>query len=695
MTQRLFPDLFCMNDFFRIASFVLISLTTVMHAEEPLRTLAEVQALPDDVAKKNLPVELEAVVLYADPNRGDTVIDDGTSSCFIFVPNPGNDPPGKERPKVGNRVFFRGISQSRGITPHVEARSWEILGQGSIPTPRQLLADEIFSSSNDADWIEVPAVVIGVESGGIAYTLVVEVYGHIFKADVPHTPDAPQRAAALMQRPATMRAIFATVYNNQRQTVGRHFFVPSFDAIEPRSQDITDGPAAKPTRVIDLLGRDTSTTDLVSMEGIVTQEDEKGFYLRDDSGSTRVQFIMTEPLPAGTHVKVEGFGAIAPFRPVLRATKVSRLGTEKPPTPKPMNFSYVDDSSQQMELVKLDATLLGTRVMQDEIILQCQSDDTVFEAFLPFDPETPAPFLKGDILRLVGICEFTTTHPLPRPEWVNGFRIRLADTNAVSLLNRAPWWTTTRLLIALGMMTGLAALGALSTLFFRRVVQKQARFIGEKMSDEAVLDERDRMARDLHDTLEQQLVGVALQLDGIDKIAQSDPSQISARISLARRMIRHTRVEARRSVWDLRSLVLEEHGLVAALRSMVKGATLEEGPNISLEVTEPIPSLPSGTDFHLLRIAQEALANAIKHAQAKNIAISLRELGPSLVLRIQDDGIGFAVKSQDTLMTAHFGMLGMQNRVEKIGAILHICSSPGEGCQVTVTLKHSPSHEKP
>jgi signal transduction histidine kinase len=338
-----------------------------------------------------------------------------------------------------------------------------------------------------------------------------------------------------------------------------------------------------------------------------------------------------------------------------------------------------------MELVKLDATLLGTRVMQDEIILQCQAEDTVFEAFLPFNPDAPTPFLKGDILRLVGICEFTTTHPLPRPEWVNGFRIRLADTNAVSLLHRAPWWTTTRLLIALGMMTGLAALGALSTLFFRRVVQKQARFIGEKMSDEAVLDERDRMARDLHDTLEQQLVG----------IAQSDPSQISARISLARRMIRHTRVEARRSVWDLRSLVLEEHGLAAALRSMVKGATLEEGPNISLDIDEPIRSLPSGTDFHLLRIAQEALTNAMKHAHAKNIIISLRDLGPSLVLRIQDDGIGFATKSQDTLMTAHFGILGIQNRVEKIGAELDICSSPGEGCQVTVTLNHSVSHEKP
>jgi signal transduction histidine kinase len=141
--------------------------------------------------------------------------------------------------------------------------------------------------------------------------------------------------------------------------------------------------------------------------------------------------------------------------------------------------------------------------------------------------------------------------------------------------------------------------------------------------------------------------------------------------------------------------VLEEHGLAAALQSMVQGALLDEGPKIMLEIAETVPSLPSGTDFHLLRIAQEALANAMKHAQAKNIVISLRDLDSSLVLSIQDDGIGFASKSQDTLMTAHFGMLGMQNRVEKIGASLDIYSSPGNGCQVTIKLPLKNPNESP
>ena len=355
-----------------------------------------------------------------------------------------------------------------------------------------------------------------------------------------------------------------------------------------------------------------------------------------------------------------------------------------------MNFQSMDKSLLQMELVSTEADFLGSRSIQDETLLQCRTDGTVFEAILPHGTAPQSDFIPGDRLKLTGICELTTTHPLPRPEWVNGFRLRLADSSAVTLLHRAPWWTTGRLFAALGAMTGLAALGTLGTLFFRRVVRKQARVIGEKMSDEAVFGERDRMARDLHDTLEQQLAGVALQLDGLDKSAKSDPTQIASRLGLARRMLRHTRVEARRSVWDLRSKVLELQGLGTALRSMASGASSEEGPTVTLDIGELSRPLPPGADFHLLRIAQEALANAIKHAAAREVRIALHESPEAFTLTIRDDGCGFVPAPPDAPVTSHFGLLGMQERVEKIGAALEINSAPGRGCTITVTLPHPP-----
>jgi len=668
-------------------AILCLLLNLLPHAgAEPLRTITEIQALSDGDAKSHLPVQIEAVVIYADPSKGDTVIHDGTAACFIFVPLHLAQPTGTaSRPMIGDRVMFDGFTKLTGVTPHIEARSWEILGRGEIPEPRRLAAEDIYSPRNDAAWIEVPAVVIGVESGGLAYTLAVEVFGQTFKADIPNSPDAPRRAAALMQRPARMRAIFGTVYNPQRQMIGRHFFVPSFDDIRPDAPAV-EGANVPLVTVLQLLSRNFSPTDRVRVEGVITQDDATGFQLRDASASARIQAVMTERLPPGTRVSVEGYGVIAPFRPLLRASKVTRIADGPPPEPLEMIPPSEDSSLLQMELVKLEAAFLGSRSFQDETIFQCRANGTVFEAIMP-RTDAPAPeFVPGDRLQLTGICELTTTHPLPRPEWINGFRIRLADSSGVTLLSRAPWWTTGRLFAALGAMTGLALLGTLGTLFFGRAVRKQARLIGEKIGYEAVSDERDRMARDLHDTLEQQLAGVALQLDGLDKVAKADPSQISTRLGLARRMLRHTRVEARRSVWDLRSKVLEIQGLGTALRSMAVGASSEDGPTVSLEIGELFRPLPNGSDFHLLRIAQEALANAMKHSAARAVIISLHETADAVVLSIRDDGRGFTPAPPHAPVTSHFGILGMHERAEKINATINIQSSPGQGCTITVTL---------
>lgn len=679
----------------RAAALALACLclaSTRLSASGPITSLAEVRALSDEAALAGQSVRVEAVVLYADPVMGSTIIHDGTAACYNGVYFDAADPP--SRPKTGDRVRFEATTKLLGVTPHIHSEHWTVLGRGEIPEPHQLRADEIYLPRFDVAWIEVPAVVTGAETGGIAFTLAVEVFGQTFKADVPHSPDAAEKAAALMQRPVRMRAILGTVYNPHRQMIGRHFYVPSFDDIRPTAP-AADEAAVPLLTVLELLSRKFSPNDLVRVEGVVTQDDVKGFHLRDGSGSARVQAVMSGRLPPGTRVSIEGYGAIAPFRPLLRATKVTRLASGPPPEPRamdsPSNFQSTDHSLLQMELVRLDADFLGSRRIQDETILQCRANGLVFEAILPNGTSQQPDFIPGDRLQLTGICELTTTHPMPRPEWVDGFRIRLADSSAVTLLHRAPWWTIGRLYAALGAMSGLALLSTLGTLFFRRVVHKQARVIGEKLGDEAVSDERDRMARDLHDTLEQQLAGVALQLDGLAKVAQADPAQISSRLGLARRMLRHTRVEARRSVWDLRSKVLELQGLGTALRSMAAGASSDEGPNVVLEIGELTRPLPNGSDFHLLRIAQEALANAIKHAAARELLISLQETPNAVVLTVRDDGHGFVPAPPDAPVTSHFGMLGMYERVEKIGASLDIQSSPGHGCTVTVTLPNPPN----
>ena len=111
-------------------------------AAEPLRTLREIQALPDDEARGGRRVSVEAVLLYVDPSRGDSIIYDGTAACYNFL---NFSAAGRaSHPGIGDRVRFDGFTVLTGFTPHMESRAWTILGRGEIPEPYRLTADEIY-----------------------------------------------------------------------------------------------------------------------------------------------------------------------------------------------------------------------------------------------------------------------------------------------------------------------------------------------------------------------------------------------------------------------------------------------------------------------------------------------------------------------------------------------------------------------
>jgi signal transduction histidine kinase len=653
-----------------------------LNGAELLRSLSSLRNLSEDLAQQEIPIQVEATVLYADSSGFDMIVHDGAVACYCSTNL--RDAAVENRPRIGDRIWLEGNSNIYGFLPHIQTRQWKILGHHEIPSPYPISAEEIFLPRFDTTWVEVPAVVVGVETGGLAYTVVVEVFGQTFKVDTPKSEDSSARAAALMQRPVMMRGILATIFNRHRQLTGRHFFVPSFDCFTPTAPAV-DAAKARHLHVNELLRSSSSPHDLVRLEGVITQHDAKGFYLKDATGSAFVQGVKSDDLPVGTRVSVEGYGAIAPFRPMLRAIQVSELDRGLPSIPMKMNFQAEDASLYQMELVAVEAEFWGSRTMSHETILQCSSQGIVFDALLP-DGASMADLVVGDRLLLTGICELTTTHPMPRPEWVNGFRIRLADARAVQVLHRAPWWTTGRLLMALGAMTGLAMLGAFGTLFFRRVVHQQAMIIGEKLSSEAVSEERDRMARDLHDTLEQQLTGVSMQLESIVQSPHAKSSAVTERLALATRMLEHSRQEARRSVWDLRNRLLETHGLAAALKSLAASAAIDGGPVVTARVMGDAMPMTTTCEYQLLRMAQEALANALKHARAKHIEIVLEFFADRCCLLVRDDGVGFDPQLITSSPVPHFGWIGMRERADKIAANLQIISSPDHGCTVCIEL---------
>jgi signal transduction histidine kinase len=222
-------------------------------------------------------------------------------------------------------------------------------------------------------------------------------------------------------------------------------------------------------------------------------------------------------------------------------------------------------------------------------------------------------------------------------------------------------------------------LGALWAAWRLRLRALSARF-------RLVLDERARLARELHDTLAQDFVGLSTLLDAVSMRLAGDPAEAGKNLDLARKMVRHSLTEARRSVMDLRAAVLQGQSLSEALESAAPLWTAGSDLRVEVEVAGDSGGLPEENEQHLLRIAQEALHNAARHSGGKSAQVKLEYGLREVVLTIRDDGSGFDPQRALEPAAGHFGILGMRERVERIGGAFHLESAPGHGTLIEVRV---------
>jgi signal transduction histidine kinase len=196
-----------------------------------------------------------------------------------------------------------------------------------------------------------------------------------------------------------------------------------------------------------------------------------------------------------------------------------------------------------------------------------------------------------------------------------------------------------------------------------------------------VLDERQRMAREIHDTLAQGLVGIITQLEAA---AQNDAERhTEAAIALARESL----AEARRSVQALQPVSLERAQLAQALTDAANTWSSRTGVDAHVTATgHPTPMRPE-LELALLRTAQEALANVAKHAHAKSVALTLSYMGDQVSLDIRDDGIGLTEPAPRAPKDGGgFGLTAMRQRVEGLAGTLEIESEPGNGTTIAACI---------
>jgi PAS domain S-box-containing protein len=200
----------------------------------------------------------------------------------------------------------------------------------------------------------------------------------------------------------------------------------------------------------------------------------------------------------------------------------------------------------------------------------------------------------------------------------------------------------------------------------------------------SILEERNRMAREIHDTLAQAFTGILIQVDAATQVLTDDVEATQAHLDTIEELARTGLSEARRSVTALRPQLLEEGDLSSALERLVNQMRVATNTNLIYSIQGVAYSLPAEVENNLLRIGQEALTNAIKYANANEIRIELVYDNAQCRLQVKDDGQGFGVVGVP--MSGGFGLLGMSERAERIGAQLAIESQPGQGTEIIVIV---------
>ncbi len=217
---------------------------------------------------------------------------------------------------------------------------------------------------------------------------------------------------------------------------------------------------------------------------------------------------------------------------------------------------------------------------------------------------------------------------------------------------------------------------------------RQLRHYAATLEQLAVTQERNRMSRELHDTLAHTLSGLAVQLEATRSLWHSAPERSYAMLEDSLLATRDGLTESRKAIQSLRASPLEDLGVTLALRNLAESAASRTGATLECEMPAKLEKLAPDIEQCLFRVAQEALENIVRHAEAQHISVRLAREGACLVLNVSDDGHGFDPAQVDS--EKHLGLRGLRERVAMFSGELQIRSQPGRGTTIRLIWEQVP-----
>ena len=308
---------------------------------------------------------------------------------------------------------------------------------------------------------------------------------------------------------------------------------------------------------------------------------------------------------------------------------------------------------------------------------------------------TSAPHALDDIkvgctIEATGTCviEAETWRPqTPYPHAKELF-IAVRSPADIRVTERPPWWTTGRLVaVIFALLIVLAGIIAWNLTLDRLARRRGLLLAREQVAHEKAAlkaEERTRLAVELHDTLAQNLTGVAMEIETASKLRGDAPPEMIAHIEIAGKALKSCRDEIKSCIWDLRSQALEAPDMAKAIAKTLQ--PYAKSARIDIRFDVPMSRFSDNAAHAILRIVRELVANATRHGCATSIAVDGSATDAGIRFSVADNGCGFDPESVPGVSTGHFGLQGIRERVAELKGQLSIKSAHGQGTTATITM---------
>ncbi|MEM9478892.1 MAG: sensor histidine kinase [Verrucomicrobiota bacterium] len=678
-----------------VGIFFLCSVNSSFGAErEPLTSIAEIRKLTPAESAEGRPFRIRVHVTFL--VAPDAFVQDETGGLFLAKA-------GNSGLRFRDYIELTGRTRVGAYAPVITYESHRVLEPPSpLPDPRPIANfNEMATPENHCRFASIEGTIRETRrdvDGNLI--ILVDLAGRLAEVIIDAQPS--RNAAFEIGRRYRFSGVIAGQFNSRGQLLKPFLRTQNLFFAKPLDEETTPTePSLQSVGDILVFNESISFSEQTRVQGTILRfEPGVGGFLRDGDHAIRFRSQAEIDLTPGDRVEIAGFPTTENVNVVLQQSTIKKMESGQAPLPVPLSLEALKTGERDSDYVLFEAKLEKLTETDNGKILFLALDGITVPAILESPEGNGSPvmipdahlFKSGATVEAKGILTIAEGKLLRYPWGIFEPQSSVLLVNSVddiALVRRVPGSLTSLLIrtIVILSVIMLLALGYLWSL--RRQVSHQTDIIKDQASRDAASEERHRIARELHDTLQQDLAGVRLQVNTALSRMKRTPDRAEEALELAQKMVERSVRESRRSVWDLRSSTLANESLEAAIEEKIDELKSEHDGDLDILFKtsgSPFP-IKSLVKHDLLRITQEAVTNAFDHANARQVDIELAYDDNDVRLRIRDDGDGCELIVAERLQKdGHFGLTGMRERTRRHGGEFSFHSVPSEGTTVTATL---------